>query len=308
MTIGFLYAIGAALIWSFTNLIDKHLTNKYAKGGDVWGIVILSCLFPVALIPLAINFDSAIIQEINFFRSIILMLTGSLMVAWIYLYLKALTEEDTSVVMTLLVLAPLFSFILAQIILGEVLTTFQIIAGTLIVAGALVVSYKSEIKKLNTRLLYYAVSASLVTAIMHVLFKYLSVDGEASYWDSIFWRSFGMVATGVVLSLSFQKILDSFSEFVLEHFSSAVKLNTLNESMTLAGDLLFAFAVLIAPVALVQSTESFQPIFIILISIILYKLFGVTSVQEDLAGFELLKKALGICLVICGSFLLLFNS
>ncbi|MFM2424387.1 MAG: hypothetical protein RLZZ70_778, partial [Candidatus Parcubacteria bacterium] len=141
MLIGFLYGIAAAFFWSLTNIIDKYLTARHASDGNVWGIVILSCLFPAVLIPIASNYTTSNLLETNWSDIGILMLSGLLMVGWIYFYLKALTEDDTSIVMTLLVLAPFFSLLFGNIILQELPSAIQLVGGGLLVMGALVVSY-----------------------------------------------------------------------------------------------------------------------------------------------------------------------
>ncbi len=302
MITGFLYGIGAAFIWSLTNIIDKHLTHKHAGDGNVWAIVVLSCFFPVVLLPLAIYFSDISTSNQD---AAILMLSGALMVCWIFFYLKALTEDDTSIVMTLLVLAPLFSLLFSKMLLGEVLTGTQLIGGGIIVLGAAVVSYEPIGGKFKRKLIYYALLASATLGLLLTLFKFSTVANDV--WGSMFWRSTGMIVSGLLLCLLIAPIRERFSLFLKEHLVKGLTLNSANESLTLAGDTVFAFAILLAPVALVLTTEAYQPIFIIVISFILTQL-GMHSVAENYSKAALVVKIVGTILVIAGSLVLVFQS
>lgn len=306
MIIGFFYGIAAAFFWSLTNIIDKHLTHRHASDGNVWGIVILSCFFPAILLPIAANYTDINIPNTNWTEASLLMFSGGLMVAWIYFYLKALTEEDTSIVMTLLVLAPLFSLLFGNIILKELPTSIQLIGGAFIVLGSLVVSYEYTEGTFNKKLILYALLASIVMGLMHSLFKFSTLEGD--FWLSMFWRSMGMVLVGMVLCFSISSIRNTFYHFMSNYLKSGLSLNATNESLTLLGDMLFGFAILFAPIALIQTTEAYQPIFVIVASFILSQAFGVDSVKEDYSRNILIKKIIGTVLVIGGSLVLVFNS
>jgi uncharacterized membrane protein len=306
MLIGFFYGIAAAFFWSLTNIIDKHLTSRHASDGNVWGIVVLSCFFPAILLPIATNYTDISIPHTNWTEAGLLMFSGSLMVAWIYFYLKALTEDDTSIVMTLLVLAPFFSLLFGNLILNELPSSIQMIGGVLIIIGALVVSYEYKQGKFKAKLLMHALLASVVMGLMHSLFKFSTLEGD--FWLSMFWRSLGMVIVGIVLCFTVPIIRDTFYHFMNNYLKSGLSLNATNESLTLIGDVLFGFAMLFAPIALIQTTEAYQPIFVIVASFVLAQFFGIESVREDNSREMIIKKIIGTLFVLCGSVVLIFNS
>jgi uncharacterized membrane protein len=307
MLTGLLLGSLAAFVWSLTNIVDKYLTHKHASDGNVWGILILSCLFPGALLPIAYYYaQNPIIISPDVLP---LFFSGVLMVAWIYFYLKALSEEDTSVVMTLLVLAPVFGLLFGHIFLDEVITINQLLASSLIISGALIISYKKSdasipfIKRYNV--IFYALAASSIIGLMLTLFK--GGTYESDVWYSIFWRSTGMVTTGLLLCFFIPKIQDRFLDLISGYSKSTLGLNTLNESFTLIGDVLFGFAILFAPIMIIQTTESYQPFFIIIITFILGQI-GISSVQEKYDSKTLFLRLSSIALVCIGSILLVFNS
>ncbi len=95
----------------------------------------------------------------------------------------------------------------------------------------------------------------------------------------------------------------------MQHYlRKGLSLNATNESLTLLGDLLFGFAILFAPIALIQTTEAYQPVFVIMASFILAQVFGVESVREDYSRGALIKKIVGTLFVLAGSAVLVFNS
>jgi len=301
MLAGVLVGIMAAFVWSISNLVDKYLVDKYAPTGNIGGVLLLSCFFPLTLLILSAFLAFEGIIQVGLAEAGYSMLAGALMVSWLFFYLKALAEDDTSVVMTLLVLAPFFSLLFAQAILGEFLTFWEIVVGTLLVVGALTVVYEPINKIFKWKLLAYAISASIATGLMNTVFKFTAID--IGVWESLFWRSVGMVAIGLLIFLLSRSYRQDFYEFMGKHFKKAVGLNITNESLTLTGDTLFAFAMLLIPLALLQTTEAYQPIFIFLMVFVLNR-FGFSVVTENMERSVLIQKGLGFVLVFSGTVLM----
>lgn len=301
MFTGFTLGLLAAFFWSITNIIDKHLVTKYAPVGNIGGVLLLSCFFPITLAITAFVIARSEIINTPINSLILLLVSGCLMVLWLYFYLKALTEEDASVVMTLLVLAPFFSLIFGFIILGEVLSAAELFSGSLIVCGALLVTYQSSESKINYRLLFYALGASICIAVMQSIFKLYTV--EEIFWVSMFWRSVGMVVSGFILFSFIFEFRKDFFTFIKSHLKHGLVLNSSNETLTLIGDTVFAFAILFAPIAIVQSSESYQPIFVILITLVLAKI-GIIGLPEPLPLKQRQFRLTGILIVFIGGVLL----
>lgn len=302
MSIGILLGIAAAFFWSLTNLVDKYLVETYAQEKGVAGILVLSCLFPIVILIITPFFATDIfllpIKGILF-----LVLSGILSVVWIYFYLQALRSDDASIVMTLLVLAPLFSLLLGYLVLDEVLTTITIAGGALVISGSILVSFMTGTMSINKSLVFYAVCASITMGCMHVLFKYVALN--ESFWQSLFWKAAGMLGTGIFLLVAFPQIRRDFKQFIQAHFIKAISLNSTNEILTIIGDSIFAFALLFAPVAIVQTTEGFQPIFIIITILTLTKL-GFTRLTTGTGEVVDLSsvRIVGIAIVLLGSIIL----
>lgn len=305
MTTGLLIGIFAALVWSITNIVDKYLVDKYAPAGNIGGVLLLSCFFPFILLIMAALVSPESIMRVSVIEAFYSMTAGALMVMWIFFYLKALSEDDPSVVMTLLVLSPFFSLFFAQFILGEFLTSGQIMAGAFMISGALVAVYEPRNNYFKWKLFGYAVTASATTGFMTSVFKSVAVD--AGVWESLFWRSTGMVLVGLIIYLLSRRYRHDFHDFIQAHFTKAIGLNITNESLTLIGDTLFAFAMLFIPIALLQTTEAYQPIFVFIMILILNHL-GFSMVTENIEKRTLIQKGAGFCLVLIGTMFLTFLS
>ncbi len=297
MTIGITLGLAAAFMWSLTNIVDKYLTTKYAPEGNVMGILLLSCFFPGVLLPIAYYYGDVSFAYLDILP---LLISGWLMVAWIYFYLRALTLDDASVVMTILVATPVFSLFFGNLILGEWLNNEQLFGSGLILIGAIIVSYKlSGGTGFHYLLLLNAFGAVLVMALMLTLFKF-GTSEVSDIWQSLFWRSVGMISAGMFLLVVFTTAADSFLTFILQHSKAGLGFNSINELLTLAGDTLFGIAILFAPIALIQVTESYQPIFILIITIILARV-GITTINESITKLDMIRKGVGIGIVVIGS-------
>ena len=83
-----------------------------------------------------------------------------------------------------------------------------------------------------------------------------------------------------------------------------MSLNFVNEGLYIGGNLVFSFAYLLGPISLVLLVDSFQPIFVLAIGILL-TLYFPTFAKEKIHAKHLLQKAAAIGIVIFGTYLLL---
>lgn len=300
MTIGFLFAAIATMFWSATNIIDKYLVSRFSKDGEVGGLLLLSGFFPAVLLPIAYLLGDGIFlpttPQIG-----ILMASGVLAVCWMYFYFKALFDEDVSIVMPLFQLTPIFALLFAFVALRELPAPVQIAYGAIIVAGSLILSVERSTGTFKTRLIVYTLTGSALIALTNTLFKYVALD--ADFWVSIFWQGLGTVCASSLL-LIYAPFRNAFLHFMSVNWGIGLALNALNETFTIVGNVLFAYAILLAPLALVQTTEAYQPIFVFTASVILAVLFP-KHIREDISKGVLVHKTLGITVVVLGSYLLL---
>lgn len=187
------FAFSGPVLWAASMHIDKYfrrtLTAVLMVFNSVVGLLALPviwCFVPVvfAVSPLAIAVMTA---------------SGALYVAAMLFYLQAIQSEEDSVVGPLFQGAVLCGALLAFLLLGETLSSFQMLGGAFIVAGALVLSVNSaqDFKSIRLRLLLTMLACTFSLALSSVIFKYFAVGGE--FWVTTFWTYVGAVAAGEAL-------------------------------------------------------------------------------------------------------------
>lgn len=300
MTLGLTIGIAAAFLWSIVNIIDKYLVERFCRDTGIGALIILSSLVPGVVIPVGflLSDGTVLIQKSGI---LILLISGALTTLWIGLYLHALLEEDVSVVTALFQLTPVFALLLGIVFLGEMLTLTQLAAGCIVVLGSIAISLEPSSKKIKWKPLLYISGASMTVAFMNVLFKFVAADIQ--FWTAIFWQAIGTFATGILVYLFYNKFRASLLRFLKKNAGLGISLNLFNESITVIGDVLFAFAILLAPLAIIQTTESFQPIFVFFMVLLLAATFPKLA-HEDFSRSAIIQKILGIFLVVSGTIVL----
>jgi uncharacterized membrane protein len=299
--LGFTLGIVATFFWSLVNVIDKYLVEKFCKGGSIGSLLILSSFFPVLLVPLSLFLSEHPTDFLNFSipQIAILIFSGCLTTVWMYFYFSALHDDDVSVVAPLFQLTPVFALILGIFILNELPGNTQIFCAGLILIGSLILSYEQSTGTIKLKLIAYLGIASLIIATMNVLFKFVALD--ESFWSSILWHSIGTTFAGTLLYISNSEYRNAFKTFVKDNLGFGITLNGLNETFVLIGDTIFAYALLLAPVALIQSTQAYQPIFVLLIGISVAKFKPEWLGEESTDSKIMLQKVIGILFVVLGS-------
>lgn len=299
----FLVALAAPLLYTAANYIDKYVLNRFVKEeGGVGGIVIFSSIFAAIMIP--ISFLIVGRENLNFdWLAAALALNGAISITSLILYLNALQKYDTSSVVPLYQLIPVFSYGLGYLILGETLSSYQIIAGLLVIIGAFVLSLQIEGGRfhLNRHLLGLMAVASVLFALTGTIFKKLAL--EVGYWPSQFWEYCGIALTGFAIFLFVKKYRRDFAQLYRQSRGKVFGYNVLAELCMIGGDLLFGFSLLLAPVTLVYVVNSLQPLFILVIGLILSWLLP-RYYAEVHSRKNLAQKTLAIVIMVAGAVLL----
>ena len=299
----FLIALINPVAHAFINHFDKYLISKFIKGGAVGALILFSSLFAVVLLPILLIYDSSILRSITIGNAAILMVNGTFLTLAILLYLYALEDEEASIVAPLFQLIPVFGFIAGYFILGEIITGSEIWAAGLIIAGGTVLSmeFAGRRSKLKWRLILLMLGASMFYAVNAVIFKYIAVD--QGFASSLFWDMLGKVLLGVGLFFGVRSYREQFLNLLRSNRYTIIGLNVINEIIGLIGEVAIIFAVLFAPVVLVQSVGGLQPMFVFLFAILFTFLFPKFA-SESFAKRDLIQKVIGIVIITVGVYLL----
>ena len=302
----FFVALIAPFLWSIVNHADKYLLSKYFKRGGVGALMLFSTLFGLVVLPVAFFIAGDVL--LLDFKSIAILIVASIANAVaITLYLSALQEEETSVVVPIFQLVPFFSYILGYFLLGEQLGLPQILGGVLILLGAIAITIDfnylaSRSFKLKLKLLFSMMVSSALFALFVVLFK--SVAVEEGYWLSTFWEYVGLVIVGVCIWIFNPKARGEFIATLRSNSVPIIGVNVGSEILTIAGNMITNFAALTIPVTMVLLASAYQPVFVLLQGILLTVLFPKIA-EEDLTKTALTIKISAIIVVVVGSYILL---
>jgi drug/metabolite transporter (DMT)-like permease len=302
----FFIALIGPMLYACTNFIDKVLLEKYFKKGGVGTLLLFSSLASAVVLPFLFLIDRSVF-DLDLIRIVTLSIVGILNAMVLWFYFIALKDEEASIVVVFYQLVPVYGAILGYFILGEVLSQMQIISMAIIILGTTAISFEidSENKfRLRRKTILPMVAAGFCWALGSVLFK--SVAIEENLVRSLFWEHLMLTLVGVILFTFVRTYRDSFIKAIRDNSKAILSLNFLNEGLYISGNIVVAFAYMLAPIGLVLLTESFQPIFVFAIGIIL-TIFFPKITTEKIHAKHVWQKIIAIIITGIGTYLLLMK-
>lgn len=299
----FLLALVGPLLYAITNFIDKVLLEKYFREGGVGTLLIFSALLSGLALPILFFLDPTSLQ-VSLGNILTLSFVGILNVLVLFCYLKALEDEEVSITVIFYQLVPVFAYGLGYIILGETLSTLEILAMAIVILGTSIISFEIDTEnkfRLRRKTIFLMLGASFFWALGSVVFKAVAL--EENVVRSLFWEHLMLTLIGIGLFLFVRSYRTHFVSAVRLNSKGILSLNGLNEGLYMLGNAVFAFAYLLAPIALVLLAESYQPLFAFAIGICL-TIFFPHIVKEKIHLRNLWQKGLAIAVTGIGTYLL----
>lgn len=301
----FFIALAGPFLYALTNYIDKILLEKYFKESGIGTILLFSSLISIFTLPFFFLMDRTVL-DVSLTSILILAVKGALGVGVLWCYLIALRGEETSVVIVFYQLVPVLGTIMGYVLLDEVLTGMQLIAMAIIILGTTIVAFEIDSDnrfKLRKKTIIPMLGASFFWAFGGVIFK--SVALEENLWRALFWERFMLLMAGICIFIFMSSYRKNFILALKNNSRNILSLNFLNEFVYILGDVAVAYAYLLAPVGLVLLTESFQPIFVLIIGIVLTIYFPKIIVEKTEMK-HVWQKIIAISITGVGTYLLLF--
>ncbi|MBU1292831.1 DMT family transporter [Patescibacteria group bacterium] len=300
----FLISLIGPFLYAMTNFIDKTLLEKYFKHGGVGTLLIFSALLSALALPILFLFDNTVFS-VGLLNILVLATVGVLNVLVLFFYLKALEDEEASVTVVFYQLVPVFAYGLAFFILGETLTTLQLIAMAIVIFGTSIISFEVDTEnnfKLRTKTIFYMVGASFCWALGSVIFKAVALEEQVV--RSLFWEHLVLTVIGIGLFFFVRSYREHFIVAVRDNSKAIFSLNVLNETLYMLGNVIFSFAYLLGPIAVILLAESFQPLFAILIGVFMTVFFP-RIITEKIHIKHLWQKGIAFAVTCLGTYLLL---
>jgi drug/metabolite transporter (DMT)-like permease len=292
-----LFAFSGPVLWAISTHVDKYLVENYFKRTHPAVLLMFTAITNLLALPLiwtCVPRASIAVDAIA-----LMMLSGALLMAAMMFYLRALQSEEASVVAPFFQAAPLFSYALGYAVLGEVLTRAQLVGAALIMLGALVASInvrRGARLRLNGRLALLMIACAIGVALSALLFKIFAVRDE--FWTTTFWMFAGQAAFGCAFL-----VLPTFRGEFLRILSTSTRaimtINAANELVNLGGGLGTRYALVLAPMSLVQAIAGTTTVFVFVFGVALSVVFPALG-REDLSWRELTRKGAASLLVMLG--------
>ncbi len=291
------FALCGPVLWAISTHLDKYLVERFFKDTDVVVLLVFTAWIGVVLMPVIWFFHPDVVQR-DAGDILLMSLTGILYMTAITFYLQALQGHEASVVAPFFQASPLFGYALAYFILKETLSGSQLLGGALIVSGVLFVSIGGGPKRerFQWRLAALMLACGFVLALSWLIFKAFAVHDE--FWATTFWMFAGEALFGAAF-LGIPRYRRQFRELLRRNGGALVAINASNELINLGGGLSARYALVFAPMSIVQAIGSTTTLFVFLFGVILTLLFPRFS-RENLAPREIATKGAASVLVAAG--------
>ncbi len=295
----FLIALISPLAHSIANHFDKYLLSKHIKGGTVGALIVFTCLFSFFALPILLLIHPQILSSVGFTDSIILIVNGIFVSFAVALYLFALNLDEASYVAPFFQFCPVFGFILGYLFLGEVLASNQLFAALFIILGSLLLSieFSKSKRRFKGKMITLMIGSSFFYALNAVIFKSIAID--QGFINSLFWDMAGKFLFGAFLFVAIKKYRQQFLNLVRLSGTKIFIYNIFSEIIEFVGQAAIILAVLYAPVALVESVSGVQPMFVLIIGILITLYFPKYG-KEEMGHRHMAQKIVGVLIVTVG--------
>src|SRR5580704_827906 len=300
------FAFCGPVLWAISVHLDKYLVERFFKDSNVAIMVLFTALVVVLALPIIWYFEPTVLNP-SLGSIALIALAGILYMTGMLFYLRALQNEEASVVAPFFQTGPLFGYVLAYLVLGETLSPRQLLGGVLIIGGALLVSIRiapshpspasggGEGRGFKTRLAALMVACGFIMALASLIFKVFALKVE--FWTTTFWMFVGEGIFGAAL-LMIPSYRRQFIALLRTNTAALLSINASNELINLGGGLGSRYALLFAPLSIVQAIGS-TTLFVFAFGIVL-SVFFPSFGREDLSGRELVQKGVAAVIVAIG--------
>ena len=298
-----LFAFSGPVLWAASTHVDKYLVEKYFKNSSTAVLMVFTSLTGLLAMPF-IWWHQPRVLGLAPTAITVMIASGVLYMGAMLFYLQAIQTEEASVVAPMFQAAAVWGYALAYLLLGEKLSLTELAGGALILAAGVLLSLDKSLHfgRLKTGLILRMGACTFALALSSVIFKYFAVNDE--FWSTTFWTFAGEALLGAAI-LAIPVYTRQMSRLLRTSTAAILTINGANELINLGGGLGARYALLLAPVALVQAISSTTTLFVFLFGILI-TLFLPSLGREDISRRNLIQKGAGAVLVAIG--VMLVNS
>lgn len=278
------FALLAYLLNAFVAVIDKQLLSQpiTKPAGYAFWVAILST--PVLiLIPFGIRW-------LGFSYFLVSLASGAAFFLGLVFLYESLKPSDLSVIATKVgAWGALSTLVFSVVILGEVLTDFDVPAFILLVTGIFLLS------RMGKDILHHAIPAGILIGLSSVLIKY--IFNNSDFINGFFWTRIGFILIALI-ALSFKNIRADIVSFLKLSSPKSKLLLVFNKTLASMASISLQYSIQIGSVVLVNALLGSQFVFIFLIAVLLKG--RIPAIRENLQGKVLIFKLCSVILIALG--------
>ncbi|HUD07074.1 MAG TPA: DMT family transporter [Candidatus Saccharimonadales bacterium] len=260
------FALAAPFLYAIVNLIDDNLLRFVYK--SPWLAATIGGLFGALPLLSRIFIHTSSVPALYIFMAI---LSGFLLTVFYLFYFRALSSSYPSVVVAFLNLVPATLIFLSYFLLHENLYFIQILGFTIVLLASILLTLSfPDLKN------FWSAEVILPTLVAVVLIDAISLLMKDSYNHAQFYPLYMYYSAGLglggIVFLVFHFITGKQSEIrkLGSSFKKVVPIFLIAEVLNLVSELCINLATSKGPVSLVRVIEGIQPLFVLLIALILY--------------------------------------
>lgn len=285
----------APFLYAITNHLDKIVLGEYEDSSlTLWAISLLVSLVPAGII----FFIDPSVVHMSLTHIGIMFVNGLLNTCLLWLYLKAMDEDEPTATITFYQLVPVFGLVLGYVVLGEMFGTIEFVGMALVMLGtaAMVFSAKRVAIRLQTVMLMGA--ASFCWAGESTVFKMVAIEEDV--WQALFWENFAMFTYGL-MSLCLPAVRASI-RVVWKRPGKILVFSAANESLYILGNISASVMLTLVPIAMNLLFNTLQTFFVLGIGLVLRRFLP--GYETELTKDLILKYVICISITAVGVYLI----
>lgn len=290
------FAIIAYLFNATNAVVDKFMLNKTVKHPVVYAFYTGVLSFALVVLVPFVSFPGPM-------GTVVALLAGAAFSAALYFLYTAIQTTSISRVLPIEGgFIPVFTLLLAYLILGERLSGYQYLAFVFLVVGAVVISIRKETEEagLDAKALAPAVLAAACFAVSFVLMKY--TYNQTNFLSGLVWTRMGLGLASLAMLIPKSNRQHIFQTG--EKVSSGSKWMFYSSKLAGAlGGLMENYAISLGSVTLVKALQGTQYLFLLILTSFLTIYFPKILKERITVGI-LIQKLFAIGIITIGLILL----
>ena len=292
------FALLAPLFWAASNYVDKYSLERKVRG--IWDFLFFSTITGWIFVPvLVLYFGFPNISQI----ALVPIGLGALLIYSYGFYAKALQEGETSKLVVLFKMIPVFTLVLGFLFLGQTITSLDLLAFLLVLIGAVIISVDKTSSGMSVT---KGIGWILIAILMWTLIFLVSdnVLDKMPFSDFVVFDALGSALAGLPL-LFFPGVRREILSGLRGANFSKYSWFTLNNFLDLVGQILGKKALSLASSAgLVSVVMQAQSFYSIAMGLVLTLIFP-NIFKEDTSKEAVGKKIFGAVIMFIGVYLLI---